>query len=300
MAWPPWPPWPPPLLKGGFAQSGGDSSSVLVRIQSFTGKYADHLISNMISSAKNLFTGFCSVVFPFPAEFCLLSLSSIALPLESSNPLLVRSCPAVLVNGIISSLSKIIQYLYWVERVSIDIYEYIDTLVLQLSGKLEKIIINYIVFRVSKEFPQVSNHLKTQQKIEKGIMNILNISIFNHLIYPIYNFIILYIYDIYMTYIQHISTRSLQDSTELLTTPGFQGGSQVIDTLCQAIPGQHLRTNGNQRLNQREPMGTNCVGLGPIDPIGINWINEILWDSDLKITISLIYDQYVSAICGFL
>ena len=79
-----------------------------------------------------------------------------------------------------------------------------------------------------------------------------------------------------MTYIQHISTRSLQDSTELLTTPGFQGGSQVIDTLCQAIPGQHLRTNGNQRLNQREPMGTNCVGLGPIDPIGINWINEIL------------------------
>jgi len=54
--------------------------------------------------------------------------------------------------------------------------------VLQLSGKLEKIIINYIVFRVSKEFPQVSNHLKTQQKIEKGIMNILNISIFNHII----------------------------------------------------------------------------------------------------------------------
>ena len=42
-----------------------------------------------------------------------------------------------------------------------------------------------------------------------------------------------------MTYIQHISTRSL-DSTELLTTPGFQGGSQVIDTLCQVIPGQHL------------------------------------------------------------
>jgi hypothetical protein len=108
-------------------------------------------------------------------------------------------------------------------------------------------------------------------------MNILNISIFNHLIYPIYNFIILYIYiwhiyDIYPAYIHEIST-GLHGAPDNSRIPRRISGDRHI------VPGHPRPTPPNQREPTVEPTGTNGNQLCWPGTNWSNWNQLDKWDS---------------------
>jgi hypothetical protein len=103
-------------------------------------------------------------------------------------------------------------------------------------------------------------------------MNILNISIFNHLIYPIYNFIILYIY---MTYIWHISSiyprdlyRTPRSSWQLQDSKEDLRWSTHCARPSQANTSEPTGTNGWTNGNQWEPIVLAWDQLIQLESIG--------------------------------